>query len=354
MASNPHVPSRILITGGAGFIGSNLVHHLLATHDDVTIVDLDAMTYAASADNLDDLPDPSRHRLVTGDICDRPLLDRLFAEGIDTIIHLAAESHVDRSIAGPATFIQTNIVGTYTLLEAARTAWEGRSGVRFHHVSTDEVYGDLGPDDPAFSETTRYRPSSPYSASKAASDHLVRAWAHTYGLPVTLSNCSNNYGPRQHAEKLIPVVIRSCLCRRPIPVYGKGENVRDWLYVTDHCRAIDHIVRHGQTGETYNVGGNEEWANLALVHRICRIVAEELCVPEQELLDLVTFVTDRPGHDRRYAIDNTRVQALGWSPRENLDEGLRRTVRWYIDYVTDDGPVMVQTRSVRPPVFTAS
>ncbi|MEN0064695.1 MAG: dTDP-glucose 4,6-dehydratase [Myxococcota bacterium] len=352
MSKLRHAPSRILITGGAGFIGSNLVHHLLRTHDDLQIVNLDAMTYAASPDHLADLSDPSRHRLVEGDICDRSLVDALFAEGIDTVIHLAAESHVDRSIAGPAAFIETNIMGTYTLLEAARAAWSERQDVRFHHVSTDEVYGDLGPDDPAFTETTRYLPSSPYSASKASSDHLVRAWAHTYGLPTTVSNCSNNYGPRQHSEKLIPVVIRSCLTRSSIPVYGRGENVRDWLFVTDHCRAIDHIVRHGQTGATYNVGGNEEWANLALVQRICRTVAAVIEVPAQELLDLITFVTDRPGHDRRYAIDNTQIQALGWSPIRTLDDGLLQTVRWYVEHARTE-PVMVQSRNTQSTAPTA-
>ena len=331
-----HDPRRILLTGGAGFIGSNLVHHLLATDPDVHIVDLDAMTYAASPANLANLPDPDRHTLVEGDITDLGLVDALLRDhDIDTVVHLAAESHVDRSICGPAVFVQSNVVGTYTLLEAARAAWQdhgvadGRSH-RFHHVSTDEVYGDLSPDDPPFTEDTPYRPSSPYSASKAASDHLVRAWARTYGLPVTLSNCSNNYGPRQHTEKLIPVVIRSCLERRGIPVYGKGENIRDWLYVTDHCAAIDTIVRRGADGETYLVGADNEWKNLDLVKLLCRIVAEELEVDPSETLSLIGFVTDRPGHDRRYAVDGTRTRALGWAPTRTFEAGLRETVRWYL------------------------
>jgi dTDP-glucose 4,6-dehydratase len=273
---------------------------------------------------------------VVGDVTDRAVVDRLLREhAIDTVLHLAAESHVDRSITGPAAFIQSNIVGTYVLLEAARTYWldEGGSGAetyRFHHVSTDEVYGDLGPHDPPFGTSTPYRPSSPYSASKAASDHLVRAWARTYGLPVTLSNCSNNYGPRQHAEKLIPVVIRSCVERNPIPVYGRGENVRDWLHVDDHCRALDVIVRRGRDGETYLVGSDNEWRNIDLVRLLCRLVAAEEGVPENETLSLVRFVSDRPGHDRRYAVDGAGTRALGWAPLHRFEAGLRDTVRWYL------------------------
>ncbi|MCB9689401.1 MAG: dTDP-glucose 4,6-dehydratase [Alphaproteobacteria bacterium] len=331
-----HRPRSILLTGGAGFIGSNLVHHLIASDPELRLVNLDVMTYAADRGHLEGLADPSRHVLVEGDIADRELVDRLLREhDVDTIVHLAAESHVDRSITGPAAFVQSNIVGTYTLLEAARAWWLDAGGAagrtrRFHHVSTDEVYGDLGPEDPPFTEDTPYRPSSPYSASKAASDHLVRAWARTYGLPVTLSNCSNNYGPRQHPEKLIPVVIRSCVERRPIPVYGKGENVRDWLHVADHCTAIDAIVRRGEQGETYLVGADNERKNLDLVRILCRVVAEEIGAPTEEILGLISFVTDRPGHDRRYGVDGSKTRALGWSAARSFDEGLRETVRWYL------------------------
>lgn len=336
MPDPTHTPKRVLVTGGAGFIGSNLVHHLLATDATLRIVNLDAMTYAASVQNLAGLPDHDRHHLVDGTITDRRLVQQLFrAYDVDTVIHLAAESHVDRSIEGPGVFVETNVVGTTTLLEVARESWQqdgvaaGRSR-RFHHVSTDEVYGDLGADDPPFTTATPYQPSSPYSASKAASDHFVRAWARTYDLPVTLSNCSNNYGPRQHEEKLIPVVIRSCLQRTAIPVYGQGANVRDWLFVTDHCRAIDTIVRHGTTGQTYLVGADNEWTNLALVRRLCQLVAEAVGVPASDMLDLVTFVTDRPGHDRRYAVDGSSTRALGWAPGHAFDDALRDTVEWYI------------------------
>ncbi len=331
-----HRPRSVLLTGGAGFIGSNLVHHLLASDPELRVVNLDALTYAADRSQLDDLPDPARHELVVGDITDAELVRRLMREhDVDTVMHLAAESHVDRSISGPAAFIQSNVVGTYTLLEAARAWWLEAGGAagrthRFHHVSTDEVYGDLGPDDPPFTEQTPYRPSSPYSASKASSDHLVRAWARTYGLPVTLSNCSNNYGPRQHPEKLIPVVIRSCVEGRPIPVYGKGENVRDWLHVADHCSAIEAIVRRGVTGETYLVGADNERKNLDLVRMLCVAVAEELGVSCDDTLALISFVTDRPGHDRRYGVDGSRTRALGWAPARSFEEGLRETVRWYL------------------------
>ena len=300
------------------------------------IVTLDALTYAGDRANLEGLPDPARHTLVVGEVTDRTLVDRLLREhAIDTVLHLAAESHVDRSITGPAAFIQSNIVGTYVLLEAARAYWldEGGPGsrtCRFHHVSTDEVYGDLGPHDPPFGTSTPYRPSSPYSASKAASDHLVRAWARTYGMPITLSNCSNNFGPRQHAEKLIPVVVRSCVERSPIPVYGRGENVRDWLHVDDHCRALDIVVRRGRDGETYLVGADNEWRNVDLVRLVCRLVAAEQRVSENETLSLVRFVSDRPGHDRRYAVDGAGTRALGWAPIHPFEQGLRDTVRWYL------------------------
>lgn len=342
-----HRPRRILLTGGAGFIGANLVHRLLACDPDVRIVNLDSLTYAANALHLEGLPDATRHLLVHGDITDGALVAQLFRDhAIDTVLHLAAESHVDRSIEGPAAFIHSNVIGTYTLLEAARSAWLGKPGgaYRFHHVSTDEVYGDLDAHEPAFTETTPYSPSSPYSASKAASDHLVRAWHRTYGLPVTLSNCSNNYGPRQHAEKLIPTVIRKCLQRQPIPVYGEGANVRDWLHVEDHCDALWHIVRHGRTGETYNVGGNNEWQNRHLVQALCQVTAQVIGVPDAELLGLITFVTDRPGHDRRYAIDSRKLADLGWSPTRSFEEGLEQTVRWYLEHGIDASAVLPALR----------
>ena len=347
MAERLHLPHSVLVTGAAGFIGSNLVLRLLRLYPQLRVVSLDLLTYAGSLANLEGA-DADRHTFVQGDICDGALVTRLIVDhAIDTVLHLAAESHVDRSIDGPAAFVQTNVVGTYTLLEAARQVWlvqgkaaqwaaQGRT-VRFHHVSTDEVYGDLDLDEPGFTESTPYHPSSPYSASKAGSDHLVRAWSRTYGLPVTLSNCSNNYGPRQHAEKLIPTVVRKCLQRHAIPVYGKGENVRDWLFVDDHCDALWHIVGYGGQGETYNVGGNNEWSNLQLVRRIAILTARELQVPEQTLLDLITFVTDRPGHDRRYAIDATKLAQLGWTPQTEFDQGLTATIQWYIQAFRSSG-----------------
>jgi dTDP-glucose 4,6-dehydratase len=282
-------------------------------------------------DNLSGVGDSSRHRFVRGDVCDGSLVRRLLSEeSIDTIVHFAAESHVDRSIEGPAPFIRTNVVGTFTLLEAARDVWAGDRATRFHHVSTDEVYGALRSDDPLFDESTPYRPSSPYSASKASSDHLVRAYHHTFGLPVTLSNCSNNYGPHQHLEKFIPTVIRSALARHPIPVYGDGSNRRDWLYVTDHCHAIDAVVRRGVSGETYCVGGNAEEANLSIARTICAVM-DELVPAHAPHAQLITFVKDRPGHDWRYAIDASKAKrALGWSPRETFATGIRKTVAWYV------------------------
>ena len=335
-----HRPHNVLVTGGAGFIGCNFVRHLLATDSEVCIVNLDLLTYAGSLDNLRDLPDPARHLFVKGDICDRALVDRLLREHqIDTIAHFAAESHVDRSITGPAAFVQTNLVGTFTLLEAARIAWlEGKtaSHCRFHHISTDEVYGTLGPDDPPFSETTPYAPNSPYSASKAGSDHLVRAYFHTYGLPVVTTNCSNNYGPYQHGEKFIPTVIRSCLLQKPIPVYGDGSNIRDWLYVEDHCRGIDAVIRRGQLGETYNIGGCNEWANIHITRLICTLLDERR--PEHAPHErLITFVTDRPGHDWRYAIDADKMdQELGWKPQETFNTGIAKTVDWYLQRYAAD------------------
>ncbi|MDQ6999781.1 MAG: dTDP-glucose 4,6-dehydratase [Mariprofundus sp.] len=326
-------PNNILVTGGAGFIGSNYVRFMLSSDPDVHVVNLDLLTYAGSLDNLKDLPDASRHRFVQGDICDRSLIDRLLHEhAIDTIVHFAAESHVDNSISGPEIFVKTNVMGTFTLLEAARQYWlEGSSlsSFRFHHISTDEVYGTLEKDDPAFSETTPYAPNSPYSASKAGSDHLVRAYFHTYGLPVTTTNCSNNYGPYQHSEKLIPTIIRNCLNGSPIPVYGDGSNIRDWLYVEDHCSGIDAVIRAGRLGETYNIGGINEWANIDIVKCICKLMDEFRPGGNHETL--ISFVTDRPGHDWRYAIDASRMgEELGWTPTETFETGIRKTVQWYL------------------------
>ena len=336
-----HHPRNVLVTGGAGFIGCNFVRHLLATEPDARIVTLDLLTYAGSLDNLRELPDPARHTFVQGDICDRPLVDRLLREhAIDTIAHFAAESHVDRSITGPAAFVQTNLVGTFTLLEAARGAWleGGRTAehCRFHHISTDEVYGTLKHGDPPFSETTPYAPNSPYSASKAGSDHLVRAYFHTYGLPVVTTNCSNNYGPYQHGEKFIPTVIRSCLLQRPIPVYGDGSNIRDWLYVEDHCRGIDAVIRRGKLGETYNIGGDNEWANINIAKLICTLLDQRR--PEHAPHErLITFVADRPGHDWRYAIDPRKMsEELSWRPEETFNTGIAKTVDWYLErHATD-------------------
>ena len=330
-----HHPHNMLVTGGAGFIGCNFICHLLATDPAVRIVNLDLLTYAGSLDNLRDLPDPARHLFVQGDICDRSLVDRLLCEHqIDTIAHFAAESHVDRSITGPAAFVQTNLVGTFTLLEAARAAWlDGKTAdrCRFHHISTDEVYGTLKRDDPPFRETTPYAPNSPYSASKAGSDHLVRAYFHTYGLPVVTTNCSNNYGPFQHGEKFIPTVIRSCLLQKPIPVYGDGSNIRDWLYVEDHCRGIDAVIRGGKPGETYNIGGCNEWANIDIAKLICALLDERR--PQRAPHErLITFVTDRPGHDWRYAIDAGKMdEELDWQPRETFQSGIAKTVDWYLE-----------------------
>jgi len=331
-------PRKILVTGGAGFIGCNYVRYMLDSDPDVQIVNLDKLTYAGSLDNLTDLPDASRHTFVAGDICDRALVDKLLREyQIDTVVHFAAESHVDNSIAGPEVFVQTNVMGTFTLLEAARHYWlhEARLDAgqcRFHHISTDEVYGTLAADDPAFSEATPYAPNSPYSASKAGSDHLVRAYFHTYGLPVTTSNCSNNYGPYQHGEKFIPTVIRSCREGKPIPVYGDGSNIRDWLYVEDHCSGIDAVIRRGLPGEVYNIGGINEWKNLDICKLICRLMDEFHPSSSSDHAALITFVKDRPGHDWRYAIDAAKMNdQLGWQPAETFESGIRKTVQWYLD-----------------------
>lgn len=327
-------PKNVLVTGGAGFIGCNFVRQLLRTDDQVHVVNLDLLTYAGSLENLAGLPDPGRHTFVQGNICDRDLVDRLLREyQIDTLVHFAAESHVDRSITGPAAFVQTNVMGTFTLLEAACQFWLKTSDftqVRFHHISTDEVYGTLTKVEPAFTETTPYAPNSPYSASKAGSDHLVRAYFHTYGLPVTTTNCSNNYGPYQHSEKFIPTVIRSCLQQQSIPVYGDGSNIRDWLYVEDHCQGIETVLRQGKPGETYNIGGRNELANITIARTICSLMDERRPqhAPHQRL---ISFVADRPGHDWRYAIDDTKIATmLQYSPQQTFASGIAKTVDWYV------------------------
>ncbi|HET7600892.1 MAG TPA: dTDP-glucose 4,6-dehydratase [Gemmatimonadales bacterium] len=328
----------ILVTGGAGFIGSNFVLDWLAAEDE-RVVNLDKLTYAGNRENLASLEDDPRHVFVTGDICDYDLVAGLLATHRPrAVVHLAAESHVDRSIHGPADFIRTNINGTFTLLEAARGFYgslqgEERDRFRFVHVSTDEVYGTLAPEAAPFTETHPYQPNSPYSASKAASDHLVRAYQHTYGLPALTTNCSNNYGPYQFPEKLIPLVIGNALAGRPLPIYGDGLNVRDWLYVGDHCAAIRAVLKSGRPGETYNVGGWNEMTNLDVVKAICRLLDE--LQPDAPVLphdQLIAFVKDRPGHDRRYAIDARKIEReLGWTPAETFASGIRRTVRWYLD-----------------------
>jgi dTDP-glucose 4,6-dehydratase len=336
---------RILVTGGAGFIGSNLVHYLLAEAsgeaglDIERVVTLDKLTYAGNLSSLADVADDPRHFFVHGDISDRALVAPLLREHrIDAVMHLAAESHVDRSIDDPEEFIMTNFVGTYRLLEAVRRYWNdpqsGVSNPRFLHVSTDEVYGSLGPDDPAFCENTPYAPNSPYSASKAGSDHLARAYHHTYGLPVVTTNCSNNYGPYQFPEKLLPLMIRKTLKGEPLPVYGDGSNVRDWLYVEDHCRGLAMALSRGTPGRTYVIGGKCEMKNIDVVRAIIETVRELAPDKVKKSADeLITYVRDRPGHDRRYAINPARISGeLGWQPREDFASGLRRTVRWYLDH----------------------
>ncbi len=329
---------RILITGGAGFIGSAVVRQYLA-QTDVQVINLDALTYAGNLESLGPLRDHPRHHFVQGDIRDGAALAALLAtHQPDAVMHLAAESHVDRSIDGPAAFIDTNIHGTYTLLEAVRAHWQGlpaprRARFRFHHVSTDEVYGSLGPTG-AFTEATAYAPNSPYSASKAASDHLVRAWRHTYGLPVITTNCSNNYGPCQFPEKLIPLMILNAHEGRPLPVYGQGENVRDWLYVEDHARALRHVLAAGRVGEVYNIGGDAERTNLQVVHALCTLLDELLPgSPHRPHAGLIRHVEDRPGHDLRYAMDAGKLRReLGWRPAESFESGLRKTVQWYLQH----------------------
>ncbi len=321
----------VWVTGGAGFIGSAFLLRSLERFPDRRFVNVDKLTYAANLASLEGVAPGPRYRLARVDIADADAVQALAAqEPPDLIVHFAAESHVDRSIHGPREFLRTNVEGTFNVLEVARKHWGKRSDVLFHHVSTDEVYGSLGAEG-RFVEDTRYDPSSPYSATKAASDHLVRAWARTYGLPIKITNCSNNYGPRQFPEKLIPVVIKNLLARKPLPIYGKGENVRDWLYVDDHVEAIWAVIERGAPGETYNVGGNQERKNIEVVDTLCRIVARETGAPEDELLALRTFIADRPGHDLRYAIDASKIAAAcGWTPRETFTTGLEKTVRWYL------------------------
>jgi dTDP-glucose 4,6-dehydratase len=329
----------VLVTGGAGFIGSNFVHAWLAQHDEV-LVNLDKLTYAGNLRNLHALADDRRHHFVQGDIGDTTLVSQLLATHQPrAVLHFAAESHVDRSIHGPMDFIQTNVVGTFQLLESVRAYWAGLSpeakqSFRFLHVSTDEVYGSLAPQSPAFSETHPYEPNSPYSASKAASDHLVRAWHHTYGLPVLTTNCSNNYGPYHFPEKLIPLVIHNALAGKPLPIYGDGQQVRDWLYVEDHCKAIMRVLKDGRLGETYNVGGWNEKPNIEVVRTLCALLDElQPRADGQSYATQMTFVKDRPGHDRRYAIDARKLEReLGWRPEETFESGLRKTVQWYLNH----------------------
>ena len=330
---------KIIVTGGAGFIGSAVARHIINDTADHILV-LDSLTYAGNLESLAPIADSDRYSFEQVDICDRQALDRVFAAfQPDAVMHLAAESHVDRSIDGPAAFIETNIVGTYTLLEAARQYWHAldadrKQAFRFHHISTDEVYGDLHGTDDLFTETTPYAPSSPYSASKAASDHLVRAWLRTYGLPTVVTNCSNNYGPYHFPEKLIPLTILNALEGKPLPVYGNGAQVRDWLYVEDHARALYKVLTEGAVGETYNIGGHNERKNIEVVQTICALLDE--LVPNKpgdiaHYADLITFVTDRPGHDMRYAIDAAKIDAeLGWKPQETFESGIRKTVEWYL------------------------
>lgn len=340
MKSTTDNSKTILVTGGAGFIGSAVVRHIIQ-NTGCFVVNVDKLTYAGNLNSLVDIADSERYSFEQVDICDQEELDRIFRiHQPDAVMHLAAESHVDRSIDGPSAFIQTNIVGTYTLLEAARSYWnllqdERKTSFRFHHISTDEVFGDLHGTDDLFTETTPYAPSSPYSASKAGSDHLVRAWHRTYGLPVIVTNCSNNYGPYHFPEKLIPLIILNALAGKPLPVYGLGNQVRDWLYVEDHARALYKVVTEGIVGETYNIGGHNEKQNIEVVHSICNLL-EELApvkpIGVDKYQDLITYVTDRPGHDLRYAIDASKIASeLGWSPQESFESGLRKTVQWYLN-----------------------
>jgi len=372
--AHSHPPMTLLVTGGAGFIGSNFVLDWLnaAEVKREAVVTLDALTYAGNPENLASLRGDARHTLVQGDICDRALVDQLLAAHRPrAIVHFAAESHVDRSIHGPGAFIRTNVEGTFTLLEAARAYWSGleadaKAAFRFLHVSTDEVYGSLAPGDAAFTETHPYEPNSPYSASKAASDHLVRAWHHTYGLPVLTTNCSNNYGPYHFPEKLIPLMIVNALAGKPLPVYGDGQQVRDWLYVGDHCSALRAVLAGGQPGEVYNIGGWNEKPNLEIVHTVCALLDELAPAPSrgprgvvsaatgqavQRYAELITHVKDRPGHDRRYAIDARKIEReLGWRPAETFESGIRKTVQWYLSH--GDWVARVQSGAYRDWVAT--
>ena len=331
---------NVLVTGGAGFIGSNFIRYLLDIEPEINIINLDALSYAGSQENLKDLPAPDRHIFIQGNICDHDILQNLLRQHqIDTIVHFAAETHVDRSILGPGRFIETNIVGTFSLLEAARNYWLDEKpfpldGVRFHHISTDEVFGSLSKGEPAWTEKSPYAPNSPYAASKAASDHLVRSYGHTYGLPYSLTNCSNNYGPYQFPEKLIPLMILNALESKPLPVYGDGQQIRDWLHVEDHCEAIHLVLTQGANSSTYNIGGENQPPNLTIVETICDILDEH--EPKRDgssYHELIQFVKDRPGHDRRYAMDAGKIgRELGWHPRHSLTEGLRNTVDWYLSH----------------------
>ncbi|ALS99264.1 dTDP-glucose 4,6-dehydratase [Lacimicrobium alkaliphilum] len=346
---------NLLVTGGAGFIGANFVHYWLAKHPEDKVIVLDALTYAGNQASLNTVAQHPGFTFVKGDICDTSLVEELIEQHqVDTLVHFAAESHVDRSITGPDAFIETNIIGTYSLLKAAKKKWldepkargQASKEHRFHHVSTDEVYGTLSADDPAFTEDTAYAPNSPYSASKAASDHLVRAYHHTYGLQVTTSNCSNNYGPYHFPEKLIPLIITNILQNKPLPVYGDGQQIRDWLYVEDHARGIELVLQKGRVGENYNIGGHNEWANIDIVKLVCALMdkafAEDSSLAQrfasaesaikQNSASLITFVDDRPGHDRRYAIDATKTNAeLGYQPAESFESGIKKTLHWYLN-----------------------
>jgi len=331
---------NVLVTGGAGFIGSNFVHYLLRTEKDIKLVNLDALTYAGNLDSLADVANDPRYHFVQGNICDSETVDKVLrVHQIDTIVHFAAESHVDRSILGPRQFVETNVMGTFTMLESARNYWIRDKAlplesVRFHHVSTDEVFGSLAPNEPAWTEDAPYAPNSPYAASKASSDHLVRSYGHTYGLPYSITNCSNNYGPYQFPEKLIPLIILNAIEGKPLPVYGDGQQIRDWLHVEDHCEAIYLVLTKGKTGETYNIGGENQPANLTIVETICDILDEiDANSSNKPHRNLIQFVKDRPGHDRRYDMDTHKIRTeLGWYPRHTLTQGLLDTFQWYLSH----------------------